>query len=126
MTGAEWFEAYTNASSNGLTALAILLTLVSGYMVIAYLVGEKLTVFQVTLVNSMYVLSGSTLLLSNYGSVLDSTTARTQAGLVVSELAMIMGIDASPTLLASLVAGINTLFIVISLLFMWQVRHPKS
>ena len=126
MTGAEWFEAYTNASSNGLTALAILLTLVSGYMVIAYLVGEKLTVFQVTLVNSMYVLSGSTLLLSNYGSVLDSTTARTQAGLLVSELAMIMGIDASPTLLASLVAGINTLFIVISLLFMWQVRHPKS
>ena len=78
MNGAEWLEVYTNASSNGLTALAILLTMVSGYIAIAYLVGKKLTTLKVVLINIVYISSGTSVLLSNYGSVLDSATARSE------------------------------------------------
>jgi hypothetical protein len=126
MNGAEWFEAYTNASSNGLTALAILLTMVSGYMVIAYLVGDKLTLLQVSLVNTVYAISGYSVLLSNYGSVLDSATARAEASHLVPELKSIVDSGASPEMMALIVSSINALFIFISLLFMWQVRHPKK
>ena len=90
MSGSEWFEAYTNATSNRLTALAILLTMVSGYMVIAYVAGNKLTRIQVLLVNVVYIASGVSVLTSNYGSVLDSATARFQAGLRVEELSLIL------------------------------------
>ena len=128
MSGAEWFEAYTNASSNGLTALAILLTLVSGYMVIAYLVGDKLTRIQVFLVNIVYIASGTSVLTSNYGSVLDSATARAEAARRVEELGVIVSPvgEAAPETFAIVVAAVNSLFLIISLVFMWQVRHPKT
>ena len=128
MNGSEWFEAYTNASSNGLTALAILLTIVSGYMVIAYLVGEKLTRIQVLLVNMVYIASGLSVLTSNYGSVLDSATARAEAAQRIEELRSIatpVG-EAVPEIYAIIVAAVNSLFLIISLVFMWQVRHPKA
>ena len=125
MNGAEWFEAYTNASGNALTATAILLTLVSGYMVIAYLVGDKLTSLQVWLVNTLYIFSGCSVLASNYLSVLDSSTARIEATHLAHELKPVMD-GASPEAAALIVSGINALFIIISLLFMWQVRHPKT
>ena len=128
MNGSEWFEAYTTASSNGLTALAILLTIVSGYMVIAYLVGEKLTRIQVLLVNMVYIASGLSVLTSNYGSVLDSATARAEAAQRIEELRSIatpVG-EAVPEIYAIIVAAVNSLFLIISLVFMWQVRHPKA
>ena len=126
MTGAEWFEAYAIASNNGLTALAILLTMVSGYMGIAFLVGEKLSTTQVALANTVYILGATSVLLSNYGSVLDSATARAEAAQLVSELKPIANISASSEVMSLAVAGINALFIIISLIFMWQVRHPKT
>ena len=126
MSAAEWLEAYTNASSNGLTALAILLTMVSGYIVIAYLVGEKLTTLQVFLINIVYISSGTSVLLSNYGSVLDSATARSEAARLLKEMGGVMSIEGTPEFLALLVAGTNSLYLVISLVFMWQVRHSRA
>ena len=128
MSGSEWFEAYTNATSNGLTALAILLTMVSGYMVIAYVAGNKLTRIQVMLVNVVYIASSVSVLTSNYGSVLDSATARFQAGLRIEELSLILSTtgEAAPETLAIIVAAVNSLFLIISLVFMWQVRHPNA
>ncbi len=126
MTGAEWFESYAIASSNGLTAMAILLTMVSGYMGIAFLVGERLSTVQVGLANFVYILASTSVLLSNYGSVMDSATARTEAALLIQQLKPIVDTSASPEVMALTVAGINALFIVISLIFMWQVRHPRT
>ena len=126
MNGAEWLELYTNASSNGLTALAILLTMVSGYIAIAYLVGKKLTTLQVVLINIVYISSGTSVLLSNYGSVLDSATARWEAARLIQEVRDVMGIEGTPEILALVVAGTNSLYLVISLVFMWQVRHSKA
>ena len=126
MNGAEWFEAYAIASSNGLTAMAILLTMVSGYMGIAFLVGERLSTTQVVFANSVYILAGMSVLLSNYGSVLDAATARAEAANLISELKPIAGGNASIELMSLTVAGINASFIIISLIFMWQIRHPRG
>ena len=126
MNGAEWLEAYTNASSNGLTALAILLTMVSGYIAIAYIVGEKLSTLQVVLINIVYVSSGISVLLSNYGSVLDAAAARAEAARLLEEVGDVMGIEGTPEIFALVVAGTNSLYLIISLVFMWQVRHAKS
>jgi hypothetical protein len=64
-------------------------------------------------------------LLSNYGSVLDSATARAEAANLISELKPIVGGSTSIEVMSLTVAGINALFIIISLIFMWQVRHPR-
>ena len=89
MNAAEWFEAYTSASSNGLTSQAILLTLVSSYMVMAHISGKSLTTVQVCLANFVYITGSGLVLLANYTAVLDSVTARVKAGLLVPELPMV-------------------------------------
>ena len=125
MTPAEWFEAYTAASSNGLTTLALLLTIVSGYMVIAYLVGAELTRTQVGIVNLVFIASTSTVLLANYGNVLDAATARFQASQTLAALPAISSDSVTPGQWAVIVTLANSLYMVVALVFMWQVRHPK-
>ncbi len=125
MTPAEWFEAYTAASSNGLTTLALLLTIVSGYMVIAYLVGAELTLTQVGIVNLVFIASSSTVLLANYGNVLDAATARLHASQTLAALPAISSNSVTPVQWAVIVTLANSLYVVVALVFMWQVRHPK-
>jgi len=125
MNAAEWFEAYTSASSNGLTSQAILLTLVSSYMVMAHVSGKSLTTVQVCLANFVYITGSGLVLLANYSAVMDAATAREQAVLLTSELANI-GVGDFASSWALICASVNALFVVISFLFMWQVRHPKS
>jgi hypothetical protein len=57
---------------------------------------------------------------------LDSATAREEATRLLNELKPIVETGASGEVMALTVAGINALFIIISLIFMWQVRHPKE
>lgn len=125
MTPAEWFDAYTAASSNGLTTLALLLTIVSGYMVIAYLVGAGLTRTQVGIVNLVFIASTSTVLLANYGNVLDAATARLQASQALAVLPAISTDAVTPDRWAIIVTLANSLYVVVALVFMWQVRHAK-
>jgi hypothetical protein len=127
MTAAEWMELYTSSTANGLTAQATLLTLVSGYIVVAYLVGERLTTLQVSVTNLVYVGGSISTLSSNYVSVLEALNAKAQAVALEANMpSMITGGDGSLNSFAATVALLNGLFILASLCFMWQVRHPKT
>lgn len=123
MTAAEWMEVYTNTSANGLTAQMIVITMVSGYLVVAYAVGKQLSILQVTVANIVYLGGSGTALLSNYGSVLDGVTARMQAIALEPELPALIGAALNATQWAIIVTGFNACFVVASLVFMWHVRR---
>ena len=127
MTAAEWMELYTSSSGNGLMAQATLLTLVSGYTMVAYIAGTKLTTLQVSLANLVYVGGSSSTLVSNYVSVLEALNAKAQAAALEPNLpSWVTASHASFSGLAALVALLNASFIVASLIFMWQVRRPMA
>lgn len=121
MNGAEWIEISQQASSNALAAFAIFLTMFSGYLVVAYSVGSRLSTFQVSFVNVVYLLSSMTVLWANYASIRDAMAARQQASVLVQQFPM--GAAIEPMLVANAILAVNSLFLLGSLIFMYSVRR---
>jgi uncharacterized membrane protein len=124
MSAAEWFEISLIAGGNSLTGFAILFTMISGYMVVAYVAGLSLTTFQVSLANTVYVVGCLFMVFSNYSHVRDAIVARQQAVSMVAEISS--GVGFMPATWAAISGAIYCSFVIGSLVFMWQVRHPKS
>ena len=57
MEVADWIEMMQTANSNEVAYGGLLITLISGYLVAAYLVGEKFNRAQVITINAVYVVS---------------------------------------------------------------------
>lgn len=124
MSAAEWFEVSLIAGGNSLTGFAILFSMISGYMVVAYAAGKSLTSFQVSLANTVYVVGSLFMVFSNYSHVRDAIAARQQAVSLVAEISP--GVGLMPTTWAGISGAIYCSFVIGSLVFMWQVRHPGS
>ena len=124
MSAAEWFEISLIAGANSLTGFAILFSMISGYMVVAYMVGPSLSTFQVSLASCVYGFGCLFMVFSNYSHVRDAIVARQQAVSMVSEIAS--GVGLSPIMWASISGLIYCSFVTGSFVFMWQVRHPKT
>ena len=125
MTGAEWLEMYQSAYSNAQAASAIHFTLVSGYMVVAYVVGAKLTRLQVTIANLLYICSVTSNLASIGFNVRDALLARFYAAELVAELPTV----AAPETISVAIWSVMLVYVALvigSLAFMWQIRHPGS
>ena len=124
MNGGEWFELSLLAGGNSLTGFAILLSLISGYMVIAYNVGEKLTASQVGLANAIYLGGCITMLYANFSNIRDAMMTRQQA--MAAADGITIGSGLSPAAMASIFSISQSLFVLGSLIFMWQVRRGIS
>ena len=124
MTSGDWFELSLLAGSNSLTGFAILLSLISGYMVVAYSVGDKLTALQVSLANAIYLGGCITTLYASFSNIRDAMMLRQKAMALADGITVGSGL--SPVAMASVFAISQALFVVGSLVFMWQVRHGGS
>ena len=106
---------------NAATMYAIFLTILSGYLIVAYAVGAKLTSLQVTIVNILYIVTALTTLAA-LGSF---NQAAMEFSLIAAE---VRGTEVS---LASyfpshFLVGIDVLLVLGSLKFMWDVRPPGA
>jgi L-cystine uptake protein TcyP (sodium:dicarboxylate symporter family) len=100
------------------------LATLTGYLLIAYFIGAKLTFFQVTFVNVVFLMTRVASFLAIQGTV-ERNAYWTKK---ISEI--------DPSIPFGFLAGANrgsisawVIFVLITggaLLFMWQVRHPKS
>lgn len=101
---------------------ALYFALISGYLVVAYLAGTRLTRLQVVVVNSLFVIWTLGLLVGWSTSVeaaLELETALFQSG----SKAVTSNANFTSAYSFSLVQLIG---IIASLIFMWSVRHPKA
>ena len=124
MEAADWTEMAQMAGSNTIGCFGILLTLMSGYLVVAYLVGEKLTRVQIAIVNSLYVISSLSVAVSHRQCIIDVIEARSQAHF--ADPNSFAAVD--PSLMGwipTVFAMINIGLMLASLYFMWSIRHPK-
>jgi hypothetical protein len=66
-------ELYTTSSANGPTAQATIPAMASGYLVVAYSVGSKLSALQVAVSNLIYPGGAATVPVSNHEIFLSNT-----------------------------------------------------
>jgi hypothetical protein len=103
--------------------LSVLLTLLSGYLIVAYLVAKSLTSVQVVILNFFYLVIMSFSLLAvftahgvgifRYGGLLllNPDTMPIEFWRVESQVTL---------------AAILAIIVAVSIWFMWEVRHPKT
>jgi hypothetical protein len=120
MPEAEMIQATQATWGNTISLVAILITLMSGYLVAAYLVGSQLGRPQVVIVNTLYLLLSTFLLMSTYNLSIRATE--------MAAIAIEMSDKRILTPQLWIPMGMISIFsfcLVASLKFMWDVRHPK-
>jgi hypothetical protein len=120
MEGIELIEAAGTYYGLGVDVLTLYITITSGYLIVAYLIGDKLTKTQVAIVNTLYIVMSS---ITAYG-----TTIWIVRGAYFSlqqsaiEVGMVHATYIAPAMIGVFMIG----GIVACLKFMWDVRHPKA
>ena len=120
MTEYELQELAFTAGGLGINFSALLITLISSYLVVAYIAGSDLTRQQVTLVNVLFLFTSSLFL---YGAI---SSFVKQLNFV--EKLRILDAENYYPVTPLVVIAVTTTFLLIvlaSIHFMWSVRHPK-
>ena len=124
MTLAELIAAAQGATQTSMALNEMNLAILTGYLLIAYFIGANLTLFQVSLVNTIFILSRIAGFLSMKGVM--ERVAYYQQKVFETNPDIPMGMLA-PGTSGSIVQSI--IFILITfgaLVFMWQVRHTTK
>ena len=115
-------DLINSSSSNIIAGQAVFISIISGYLIVAYTVGKKLTKYQVSFINLVFVISNITgfiglmaqsNLVWEYAELRASLNGGQEFNSAISESWRI------------LFSGVRILLVVGALVFMWQVRHPK-
>ena len=121
MSEGELLQAAQATWANGISMVTVEITLLTAYIIMAYMVGKDLSKSQVTIVNTLYVLLSMFAFLSIY--IL--SMAATEMGALSIEMSEQR--TRGPQLWVGVgVVGIFTFCLIGSLKFMWDVRHPKT
>ncbi len=127
MTEAEFVELVQNAVSNGMTSFTIWLSIVSAYLIAAYAAGRNLTAVQTFIISVLYIVCSSIFAIVTF--VFFTRVAKmvqTKAEMFPTGVWSVpYDAPVSQYILLGLVF-IMVGGIVVSLYFMWSIRHPKK
>ena len=123
MSEYEYMDLFFTMVERSETAGLAFLTVVSSYLLVAYLVGEKLTKGQVILVSGLFFFWAFAQILAQISQI---------NSLIKIDRIMFESFPESPLQTDSNAARLNYLWllleflvIIASLHFMWSIRHPK-
>jgi hypothetical protein len=121
MTESELVEAITGYLAAAQTGGSTLISLLSAYLIVAYLAGDKLTRSQVLVVTALYIYVTLGTVIGAFGSL---SKARHYA-------AELKALNPNEVIyLTEYIAGLSVVGAVAclsaSLWFMWSIRHPKT
>jgi hypothetical protein len=121
MTEFEAFEALRIETAFALSVGEQSITLFTGYLLIAFFIGSKLTFFQVSFVNvvfSMMYLSSSLAIIGSMPVVYHLAERLDATGSEIPITASMANPAIAITIISLMYLG--------ALFFMWSVRHPKA
>ena len=121
MTEAELISAAQAIWANVIALMAMMISILSAYLVVAYMAGNKMTHSQTVIVNSLYMLITIFLMWAMFVLV--------QRGNEMATLAIEMTTQRTlgPTAYVALaIVGIFGACSLASLKFMWDIRHPEA
>ena len=104
----------------GMTAMTLYLTAVSGYLLVAYMIGSKLTRLQCTIITCLFLWFSVFVTIGTAGYLGRATQLRGfYSEFTPSGLSMDSWVVWSSS-------GLELIGILAALKFMWDVRHPKA
>jgi hypothetical protein len=121
MTEYEYADVIATYSSNAGAFLAVYLTVVTGYLITAFMAGSRLSSLQVTILSIGFIVAAGVLTYATYGAGM-TQVYYTQMLLDLAEGSPQAATSAVIKTLGSLMLG----GLLSSLFFMWNVRHPKT
>lgn len=120
MSEAELVQHFWSSIENGLNALMMYISVFTGYLIMAYLIGARLTTVQSLIATGAFmVFSGFCI----WGSMVFWTSSYIAALELYDTRPELLPFDLNPAIVSStlLVTGV-----IGALKFMWDVRHPKG
>jgi high-affinity Fe2+/Pb2+ permease len=126
MTESDWVEMYGMAFSAGVANSGLLITLMSGYLVAAYLVGKRLTRTQIIVTNTLYLISAFLFVGGAFQTNMDAQIARKMMALQIPELDLLSYADVNIYLWPSIITIVYSCLVFASLFFMWHVRNSRE
>ena len=121
MSEADLLESSANYMGLSLDVLSLYMTITSGYLIVAYLAGSKLTSLQITIVSTLYVFMGVVCTYGLFGLLSRATQLSTQHAAMSGNLTTYAS-SVIPLVLSATMAG----GIVASLVFMWNTRKHAA
>ncbi len=124
MTEYEILDLFRGYVEMEAVSFTIYLTLVSGYLVVGYLAGTKLSALQAGIVSALFVAGAG---LQTWGiqqyqvAISELLNAKSEITPLTPFQASVVSNGASDMFAVLMAAGI-----VASLFFMWTIRHPKA
>jgi hypothetical protein len=119
MTAYEYLEIGQSNISNAIALVSLAIAVLSGYVVVAYTVGAKLTRPQVVLLNMNYSIWGFYLITSGGTSLQNGLDRVYKAQGMLGESVVYIPLS------IHIYYSLGALIFSTSLWFMWSVRHPK-
>ena len=121
MTEQELAEIISDYSSQGGAFFGLWITVVSGYLIAAYLAGGQLKRSQVFILNTFYVWVCSLLIIGFYGSFNTQAHYTRELKQMVPDSPQMMNNYIAIAVAIAAVLGVSA-----TLKFMWDIRHPKT
>ena len=121
MTEAEALELIAIYVTNAHGGFALYLSVTFAYLVTAYLVGSKLSPFQALAVSGLFFISATIIALSTMASVQAWIAVKRSTSTVIDTVALY-----NPELWLFTLPVILFPGVLVSLYFMWHIRHEKT
>ena len=121
MTEAEALELIAIYVTNAHGGFALYLSVTFAYLVTAYLVGSKLTPFQALAVSGLFFITAIVTTLSTISSVQAWIVVKRSTSTVIDTVALY-----NPELWLFTLPVIMFPGVLVSLYFMWNIRHEKT
>ena len=122
MTEYELADLIATQTGNGTSVLALFLTVVSGYLIVSWLVGHRLSPPQAALINTLFVVFAGLCIFAWFTHFMSALSYQ-------NELTVLNPQRISPLQTEKIVIGTAVLLVIVMiacLKFMWDVRHPKT
>jgi hypothetical protein len=121
MTEAEILELVAVHGANAMTAFTVFISFTFGFLATAYFVGSQLTQLQTIVASGLYVISAVAPSLTQIAYIQLTFTILESGPNLGQGFTLLNG-----TFWVWSMSIIQSIGIVISLYFMWSVRHPKA
>ncbi|MEP5567915.1 MAG: hypothetical protein ABJN62_08780 [Halioglobus sp.] len=120
MTEAEIVQHFWSSIENGLSALVMYISVFTGYLIMAYVAGSRLTSVQCAIATGAFLIFCGWVL---WGCFVFFNSAYMAATQVYDSHPYLLPIDLNPAYVAGVLLFIGVLA---ALKFMWDIRHPRS
>jgi len=120
MNEAELVQHFWSSIENGLSALTIYISVFTGYLIMAFLVGIRLTTLQSLIATGAFLVFNGFCI---WGNVVFWNATYVVGKELKNSRPELLPIDLNPALVAFVLLIVGVFG---ALKFMWDVRHPKS